>query len=189
MRGRDMSKERKPTIEELEKLIGTADEPDIMPDGNIQAKQQPSQQECDAAMVEGFEHTISKEDEEWMNAPMGTPKQQPPAGDYPKRTIENTEVCSCGNIFVEDDDYDTLGSESGVCCPDCGNEKFQTVKDRLDSAESINADLLAACKLGLNAMNGILEMARHLEAHKSIIKTHISHIEIIEAAIEKATKG
>ena len=56
-------------------------------------------------------------------------KQQPK--DYPTRTIENTYICPCGNIFVEDDDYDTAGSESGVCCPDCGNEKFQTVKDLL----------------------------------------------------------
>ena len=50
---------------------------------------------------------------------------------YETRTIENTEVCPCGNVFVEEDDYDTLGSESGVCCPSCGNEKFQTVKDLL----------------------------------------------------------
>lgn len=56
-------------------------------------------------------------------------KQQ--SKDYPTRTIENTYICPCGNIFVEDDDYDTAGSESGVCCPDCGNEKFQTVKDLL----------------------------------------------------------
>lgn len=69
--------------------------------------------------------------------------QQPAAVEHP--TIENTEVCPCGNLFVDADDYDTLGSESGVCCPDCGNEKFQTVKDRLDSAESINKDLVEAC--------------------------------------------
>ena len=49
--------------------------------------------------------------------------------DYATRTIENTEVCPCGNTFVEDDDYDSAGSESGVCCPDCGNEKFKTVKE------------------------------------------------------------
>lgn len=73
-------------------------------------------------MVEGFEH--------------------PPAGEIrDRRTIENTEVCTCGNVFVDDDDYDSAGSESGVCCPDCGNEKFQTV--------AINKELLAVCEESL----------------------------------------
>jgi hypothetical protein len=55
--------------------------------------------------------------------------KQQPAQEHP--TIENTEVCPCGFIFVDADDYDTLGSESGVICPNCGNEKFQTIKDLL----------------------------------------------------------
>lgn len=79
-------------------------------------------------------------------------KQQPTAGEYETRTIENTYICPCGNIFVEDDDYDTLGSESGVLCPNCGNEKFQTVKARLDRAEAINKDLLGSCERMLGAM-------------------------------------
>jgi len=78
-------------------------------------------------------------------------KQQPIAGEYDTRTIKNTYICPCGNVFFDADDYDTLGSESGVCCPNCGNEKFQTVKDRLDTLEAINADLLAALeKYGLH---------------------------------------
>ena len=76
-------------------------------------------------------------------------REQPTAGEYETRTIENTYICPCGNIFVEDDDYDTLGSESGVLCPNCGNEKFQTVKSCLDRAEAINKDLLEGCKKAL----------------------------------------
>ncbi len=71
------------------------------------------------------------------------PKDQP-SSEYETRTIENTYLCPCGNVFVEDDDYDTLGSESGVCCPNCGNEKFQTIKDRLDESEASRKELLTA---------------------------------------------
>ncbi|KKN33736.1 hypothetical protein LCGC14_0800550 [marine sediment metagenome] len=47
------------------------------------------------------------------------------------KTTNNTEVCVCGRVFntFGPDDYNTGGSESGVCCPDCGNEDFQTVAD------------------------------------------------------------
>ena len=102
--------------------------------------------------------------------------QQPKAGEYSKRTVENTEVCPCGNIFVEADDYDTLGSESAVCCPDCGNEKFQTVKARLDRAEAINKDLLEACEYSHTYLLRKIGQATHAVA-------------LLEAAIAKAKKG
>ena len=43
---------------------------------------------------------------------------------------EKTEAkCKkCGKIFYCAEDYDTLGSESGVCCPVCGNEDFEPVE-------------------------------------------------------------
>ena len=44
-------------------------------------------------------------------------------------TVETVNVCTCGLVFFDEDDYDTLGSDSGLCCPDCGNEKFQTIAD------------------------------------------------------------
>ncbi len=34
----------------------------------------------------------------------------------------------CGKIFYCADDYDTLGSDSGVCCPVCGGEDFEPVE-------------------------------------------------------------
>jgi len=34
-------------------------------------------------------------------------------------------------VFIDSDDYDTLGSDSGLCCPDCGNEKFRSIADIL----------------------------------------------------------
>lgn len=43
--------------------------------------------------------------------------------------IEEICFCPCGRTFVDADDYDTLGSESGVCCPDCGSEEFRSIKD------------------------------------------------------------
>ena len=47
-----------------------------------------------------------------------------------RKTTETTEICPCGNVFhqLDLDDYDSGGSESGRCCPDCGNENFQTIK-------------------------------------------------------------
>lgn len=68
---------------------------------------------------------------------------------YDKRTIESTAVCvPCGNIFVQEEDYDSFGSEGGVCCPDCGTEKFVSVKLILDQRDA----LLEACKRLLGAM-------------------------------------
>ncbi len=34
----------------------------------------------------------------------------------------------CGKIFYCEDDYDTLGSDSGVCCPICGGEDFEPIE-------------------------------------------------------------
>ncbi|HDY90349.1 MAG TPA: hypothetical protein ENH82_19800 [bacterium] len=69
-------------------------------------------------------------------------KQELDMPSYDKRTIENTMLCvPCDNVFVEDDDYDTAGSVSGVCCPDCGGEKFVSLKDILMQYN----DLLVVC--------------------------------------------
>jgi hypothetical protein len=32
---------------------------------------------------------------------------------------------NCGKLFYCEDDYDTLGSVTGLCCPDCGCEGFE----------------------------------------------------------------
>jgi len=60
-----------------------------------------------------------------------------------RKTVENTVVCiPCGYVFIDEDDYDTLGSESGICCPDCGSEKFISVKTIIDQRDQ----LLEACE-------------------------------------------
>lgn len=43
--------------------------------------------------------------------------------------VATVDVCPCGLVMhqLNEDDYDTLGSDS-VCCPDCANEKFTTVE-------------------------------------------------------------
>ncbi len=47
-----------------------------------------------------------------------------------RMTIATVDVCPCGLVMHQgdEDDYDTGGAESGICCPDCGNEKFTTVQ-------------------------------------------------------------
>ena len=47
-----------------------------------------------------------------------------------RMTIATVDVCPCGLVMHQgdEDDYDTGGAESGICCPDCGNEKFMTVQ-------------------------------------------------------------
>ena len=44
--------------------------------------------------------------------------------------VSTVVICKCGLVMhqAEADDYDTLGAESATCCPDCGNEKFQTIQ-------------------------------------------------------------
>ena len=44
--------------------------------------------------------------------------------------VSTVDICKCGLVMhqAEADDYDTLGAESATCCPDCGNEKFQTIQ-------------------------------------------------------------
>ncbi len=44
-------------------------------------------------------------------------------------TVQNTDICPCGRTFrnFDADDYGTLGADGYICCPDCGNEEFQTV--------------------------------------------------------------
>lgn len=60
-----------------------------------------------------------------------------------RKTTKHTEVCiSCGLVFIDADDYDTLGSKCGLCCPVCGVEKFVSVKTIIEQRD----DLLKACK-------------------------------------------
>lgn len=50
----------------------------------------------------------------------------------PEEGTGNPEAkCSgCGKLFYSADDYDTLGSISGLICPDCGSEAFEAVEVR-----------------------------------------------------------
>ena len=58
-------------------------------------------------------------------------------------TIDDTDVClNCGYLFFDEDDYDTLGADGPVCCPDCGNEKFVTVASIITQRDA----LLTACE-------------------------------------------
>ena len=40
-------------------------------------------------------------------------------------------ICICGRVmdWNDENDFDAMGSESGRCCPDCGNEKFMTIEE------------------------------------------------------------
>lgn len=49
--------------------------------------------------------------------------------DEEPQTVETTYVCICGRVMTTLDDFDTLGSDSGICCPDCGNEEFQSIAE------------------------------------------------------------
>ena len=58
------------------------------------------------------------------------------------KTIKNTLVCErCQRVFAEDDDFDTLGSKSGICCPDCGTEDFISVEDLILGKQPLKAEL------------------------------------------------
>jgi DNA-directed RNA polymerase subunit RPC12/RpoP len=58
-----------------------------------------------------------------------------------RKTTALTEVCiPCGYIFIDGNDYDTLGAKKAVCCPDCGNENFVTVATIIKQLESANHD-------------------------------------------------
>ena len=62
---------------------------------------------------------------------------------YERKTTALTEVCiTCSYVFTEDDDYDTLGAEKALCCPDCGREDFITVETIIKQRDA----LLAACE-------------------------------------------
>lgn len=43
-------------------------------------------------------------------------------------TVKTVDICSCGNVMFHLDDYDTFGTDDGLCCPNCGNEVFQTIE-------------------------------------------------------------
>ncbi|HDZ38773.1 MAG TPA: hypothetical protein ENH62_10875 [Marinobacter sp.] len=47
-----------------------------------------------------------------------------------RMTVATVDICTCGIVMhqLDDDDYDTFGAKGPVCCSDCGNEKFVTVK-------------------------------------------------------------
>lgn len=48
-----------------------------------------------------------------------------------RMTVETVEICTCGTVMTltDLDTYDTLGADNCTCCPDCGNEKFQTIAE------------------------------------------------------------
>ena len=47
-----------------------------------------------------------------------------------RMTVATVDICSCGLVMhqYDEDDYDTLGTDCSVLCPDCGNEKFTTIE-------------------------------------------------------------
>ena len=59
-------------------------------------------------------------------------------------TTENVDVCKCGVVMFEADDYDTLGSKDGICCPRCGNEEFESIHDKYEKQLKGYAELLGS---------------------------------------------
>lgn len=49
--------------------------------------------------------------------------------DKERKRVDTVYICLCGLVMdmADDDDFDTLGADSEICCPDCGNENFKTV--------------------------------------------------------------
>ena len=58
-----------------------------------------------------------------------------------RMTVATVDICPCGSVMhqCDADDYGTLGSVSGTCCHECGNEKFTTI-------EQLQAELDKALK-------------------------------------------
>jgi hypothetical protein len=57
------------------------------------------------------------------------------------RKIDNVKFCKCGNVFFFDEDYDSCGSDSGCCCPDCGDEQFKAIADLKAENERLKLEL------------------------------------------------
>lgn len=75
-------------------------------------------------------------------------------GDKPKTTeivermtTKTVDICTCGLVMhqLDVDDYDTLGTDEGVCCPDCGNEKFQTIAELRDENKRLKEQIEKMC--------------------------------------------
>lgn len=48
--------------------------------------------------------------------------------------IEEKGKCqNCGRIFQFLDEYDTLGADKDICCPDCGCEDFEDTSQELEA--------------------------------------------------------
>jgi len=63
------------------------------------------------------------------------------------KTVETTYLCTRGRVMATIDDVDTLGSDSGMCCPDCGNEDFQSIAElqaELEAVEDKNTEMQIA---------------------------------------------
>lgn len=68
-----------------------------------------------------------------------------------RMNVATVDICPCGLVMhqLQADDYGTLGSDSGICCMDCGNEQFVTIEElqaELDKANEENKQLRS--KLG-----------------------------------------
>ncbi len=56
-----------------------------------------------------------------------------------RKTINTVDICSCGLVMhqLNSDDYDTLGADSPICCPDCGNDRFLTVAELIKQRDAL----------------------------------------------------
>lgn len=48
-----------------------------------------------------------------------------------RMNVATVDICPCGTVMhlLQADDYGAAGSDSGICCMDCGNEQFVTVQE------------------------------------------------------------
>ena len=60
-----------------------------------------------------------------------------------RMTVATVDICSCGLVMhqYDEDDYDTLGTDCSVLCPDCGNEKFTTIKQLQAELDEANEQI------------------------------------------------
>ena len=97
-----------------------------------------------------------------------------------RMTAKTVDICTCGLVMhqLDDDDYDTLGATEPVCCPNCGNEKFQTIDD-LQSQLAEAKKKIVGLKVLLERCSNVFEILSYKKQTASL------RSEITEALKEK----
>ena len=111
-------------------------------------------------------------------------KEQPPIErDYPNSEfikVQRLAVQNAIDAYEQDEEW----------CPTKTTRLLEAC-DRLEVLEANQPDLLTACKIGLNGLKGVLQIAMEFEAKGKVFteenkNKHKDNIETVKAAIAKA---